>query len=47
MPATNGSLLAAPMDVRGKRVLVYSLGIEGRDLARWMVAHGPSRKLCR
>lgn len=42
MPATNGSLLAAPMDVRGKRVLVYSLGIEGRDLARWMVAHGAS-----
>lgn len=27
-------------DVRGKRVLVYSLGIEGRDLARWMVANG-------
>ncbi|GMV85145.1 MAG: UDP-N-acetylmuramoylalanine--D-glutamate ligase [Dehalococcoidia bacterium] len=42
MTATNGSLLAAPMDVRGKRVLVYSLGIEGRDLARWMVAHGAS-----
>jgi UDP-N-acetylmuramoylalanine--D-glutamate ligase len=27
-------------DVRGKRVLVYSLGIEGRDLATWMLAHG-------
>jgi UDP-N-acetylmuramoylalanine--D-glutamate ligase len=27
-------------DVRGKRVLVYSLGIEGRDLARWLVANG-------
>ncbi len=40
MTAANGSLLAAPVDVRGKRVLVYSLGIEGRDLARWMIAHG-------
>ncbi|MGI8926023.1 MAG: UDP-N-acetylmuramoyl-L-alanine--D-glutamate ligase [Tepidiformaceae bacterium] len=30
----------APPDVRGKRVLVYSLGIEGRDLARWLIAHG-------
>jgi len=27
-------------EVRGKRVLVYSLGIEGRDLARWMVREG-------
>jgi UDP-N-acetylmuramoylalanine--D-glutamate ligase len=27
-------------DVRGKRVLVYSLGIEGRDLARWFLARG-------
>jgi UDP-N-acetylmuramoylalanine--D-glutamate ligase len=40
MTATNGALLSAPFDVRGKRVLVYSLGIEGRDLARWMLAHG-------
>ncbi len=39
MTATNGSLLAQPIDVRGKRVLVYSLGIEGRDLARWLLAH--------
>ena len=29
-------------DVRGKRVLVYSLGIEGRDLARWLLANGAS-----
>lgn len=27
-------------DVRGKRVLVYSLGMEGRDLAGWMLAQG-------
>jgi len=40
MPATNGSLLAPPLDVRGKRVLVYSLGIEGRDLAGWALAAG-------
>lgn len=39
MTATNGSLLAQPLDVRGKRVLVYSLGIEGRDLARWLLAN--------
>lgn len=26
--------------VRGRRVLVYSLGIEGRDLAAWLVANG-------
>jgi UDP-N-acetylmuramoylalanine--D-glutamate ligase len=32
-------LQSAPLDVRGKRVLVYSLGIEGRDLARWLLAH--------
>src|SRR6185437_9193259 len=29
-----------PDELRGKRVLVYSLGIEGRDLARFMVRHG-------
>lgn len=40
MPATNGALLSPPPDVRGKRVLVYSLGIEGRDLARWMLKQG-------
>jgi len=40
MPETNGALLSAPPEVRGKRVLVYSLGMEGRDLARWMLAHG-------
>ncbi|MCK9520815.1 MAG: Mur ligase family protein, partial [Dehalococcoidia bacterium] len=27
-------------DVRGKRALVYSLGIEGRDLAAWLLRHG-------
>lgn len=26
--------------VDGKRVLVYSLGMEGRDLARWLLANG-------
>ncbi len=39
MPATNGALLSAPPEVRGKRVLVYSLGIEGRDLTRWLLAN--------
>ncbi len=29
-------------DVRGKRALVYSMGIEGRDLARWLLANGAS-----
>ena len=29
-----------PEQLQGKRVLVYSLGIEGRDLARFMVRHG-------
>lgn len=27
-------------DVRGRRALVYSLGIEGRDLASWLLANG-------
>ncbi len=36
----NGVRLAGVPNVQGKRVLVYSLGIEGRDLASWMVAHG-------
>ena len=40
MAAPNGALLAPPPDVRGKRVLVYSLGMEGRDLARWMLREG-------
>lgn len=40
MTAPNGTLLSPPPDVRGKRVLVYSLGIEGRDLARWMLKQG-------
>ena len=40
MTAPNGTLLSPPPDVRGKRVLVYSLGIEGRDLALWMLKHG-------
>ncbi len=35
MTATHGQF-----DFRGKRVLVYTLGIEGRDLARWFVAQG-------
>ncbi len=39
MTAPNGALLSPPPDVRGKRVLVYSLGIEGRDLAAWLVAN--------
>jgi UDP-N-acetylmuramoylalanine--D-glutamate ligase len=39
MAAPNGTLSSPAPDVRGKRVLVYSLGIEGRDLARWMLAH--------
>ena len=28
------------LEVRGKRALVYSMGIEGRDLARWLMANG-------
>lgn len=39
MTAPNGALLSPPPEVRGKRVLVYSLGIEGRDLANWLIAH--------
>ena len=31
---------AALPDVAGARALVYSLGIEGRDLARWLLANG-------
>lgn len=37
----NGNGLAKGVpDVRGRRVLVYSMGIEGQDLARWLVARG-------
>lgn len=36
MPAANGDVL----DVRGKRVLVYSLGMEGQDLAAWLLGAG-------
>lgn len=32
----------ATHDLHGKRVLVYSLGIEGQDLARWALAQGAS-----
>ncbi|HMO97163.1 MAG TPA: hypothetical protein PKD27_13685, partial [Tepidiformaceae bacterium] len=39
MMATNGAALSPVPDVRGKRVLVYSMGIEGRDLASWAVAN--------
>lgn len=42
MTAANGATLAPPPDVRGKRVLVYSLGIEGRDLAGWALANEAS-----
>lgn len=41
MTTANGQAPAFdPASLRGQRVLVYSLGIEGRDLARFMVAHG-------
>lgn len=41
MTATNGTFERNGVpEVSGKRVLVYSLGIEGRDLARWLIAHG-------
>ena len=29
-------------EIQGARALVYSLGIEGRDLARWLIARGAS-----
>jgi UDP-N-acetylmuramoylalanine--D-glutamate ligase len=37
----NGTAKGVP-EVRGKRVLVYSLGIEGRDLAKWLLDRGAS-----
>lgn len=41
MTTTNGQAPAFdPATLRNKRVLVYSLGIEGRDLARFMVRYG-------
>ncbi len=40
MTLANGAARSAPLEVRGKRVLVYSLGIEGRDLTSWMLANG-------
>ena len=42
MTAPNGTLQQTAPDVRGKRVLVYSLGMEGRDLARWLLANDAS-----
>ncbi len=35
----NGTAKDVP-EVQGKRVLVYSMGIEGRDLARWLLDRG-------
>lgn len=41
MTTANGQAPAFdPATLRGQRVLVYSLGIEGRDLAAFMVRHG-------
>jgi UDP-N-acetylmuramoylalanine--D-glutamate ligase len=40
MTAPNGVVSSSIPDVRNKRVLVYSLGIEGRDLAGWLLRHG-------
>lgn len=34
------SAIPRQFDFSGKRVLVYTLGIEGRDLARWFVGQG-------
>jgi UDP-N-acetylmuramoylalanine--D-glutamate ligase len=39
MTSTNGLAGGVP-DVAGRRVLVYSMGIEGQDLAQWLVARG-------
>jgi UDP-N-acetylmuramoylalanine--D-glutamate ligase len=35
----NGTVNGVP-DVQGKRVLVYSMGMEGRDLAQWLLDRG-------
>ncbi len=38
-PGAGGALvMPAPAELGGKRVLVYSMGIEGRDLATWLLA---------
>ncbi len=37
----NGTAKGVP-EVRGKRVLVYSMGMEGRDLAKWLLDRGAS-----
>lgn len=43
MTATDGTVEQNGVpSVDSKRVLVYSLGMEGRDLARWLIAHGAS-----
>ncbi|MEX2080301.1 MAG: UDP-N-acetylmuramoyl-L-alanine--D-glutamate ligase [Dehalococcoidia bacterium] len=39
-PTTSNGRNGRAPDVRGKQVLVYSLGLEGRDLARWLMANG-------
>ena len=33
-------MMPSPSELRGKRVLVYSMGIEGRDLASWILERG-------
>ncbi len=33
-------MMPAPGELGGKRVLVYSMGIEGRDLATWLLSKG-------
>ncbi|MBA4180059.1 MAG: UDP-N-acetylmuramoyl-L-alanine--D-glutamate ligase [Anaerolinea sp.] len=40
MMATQNREDALPFDLAGRRVLIYSLGLEGRDLARFMLARG-------
>jgi UDP-N-acetylmuramoylalanine--D-glutamate ligase len=40
MSVGNGAPLGTVLEMRGKRALVYSMGIEGRDLASWLVARG-------
>lgn len=38
--STQERAVAFPVDLAGKRVIVYSLGIEGRDLVRFFLARG-------
>ena len=40
MRSTNGQGTFDTSELHGRRVLVYSMGIEGRDLARFMAGHG-------